>query len=246
MVFETTSLLLTAMSAASVPTWLYYTERLNTKKIKLQYRIRIAQTLGHAAALRDHETGAHNFRVAYIAACFGEDLGLDRATLQNLMKGAFLHDIGKIGIKDSILLKNGALNEEEWQEMQLHPRLGKELLENMPWFKKAEAIIMYHHEKYDGTGYPQKLKAEEIPFLARIFAIIDVFDALLNTRPYKKAFSLEETLKILKDGASTHFDPELLEKFLLNAPKYAQDVKSKKDIELQSMLEIKRIKIFGI
>jgi len=234
------------MIIISIFAWLFYVQRLNTKKSELQYRIRIAQTLGHAASLRDHETGAHNFRVTYISACFGEDLGLDKATLQTLMKGAFLHDVGKIGIKDSILLKDGALNNQEWKEMKLHPIYGKELLVNMPWFKTAIDIVMYHHEKYNGTGYPKKLKAEEIPFLARIFAIIDVFDALLNARPYKKAFSLEKTLKILKDGASTHFDPELLNKFLLNAPKYAQDIANKTDKELQSMLEMKRKKIFGI
>jgi len=246
MVFETTSLLVTAISAASIPTWLYNTQRLNTEKMELRYRILIAQTLGHAATLRDHETGAHNFRVTYIAACFGEDLGLDKATLRTLMKGAFLHDVGKIGIKDSVLLKNDALDEEEWKEMKLHPIYGKELLVNMPWFKEAEAVVMYHHERYDGTGYPKKLKAEEIPFLARIFAIIDVFDALLNTRPYKKAFSLEETFQILQDGSSTHFDPELLKKFLFHAKRYAQDIANKTDKELQSMLEMKRKKIFGI
>jgi len=245
MISETTCLLL-AISAVSVAAWLYYAQRLDKKKIELQYKILIAQTLGHSATLRDHETGAHNFRVTYIAACFGEDLGLDKATLQTLMKGAFLHDVGKIGIKDSILLKNGALDEQEWKEMQLHPIYGKELLVDMPWFKEAAAVVMYHHEKYDGTGYPKKLKAEEIPFVARIFAIIDVFDALLNARPYKKAYSLEETLTILQDGASTHFDPKLLKKFLLNAPKYTQDIANKTDKELQSMLEMKRKKIFGI
>jgi len=246
MVFETTSLVLTTISAASIPTWLYYTERLDKKKIELQYRIRIAQTLGHAAAIRDHKTGEHNLRVTYIAACFGEDLGLDKTMLRTLMKGAFLHDIGKIGIKDSILLKDCALSEEERKEMQNHPILGKNLLTNIPWFKEAEEVIMYHHEKYDGTGYPHKLKAKEIPLVARIFSIIDVFDALLNDRPYKKAFSLEKTLSILEGSSSTHFDPELLEKFLLNAPKYSQDIANKTEKELQSMLEMKRKKIFGI
>ena len=245
MISETTCLLLTS-SIVSISAWLYYAQRLDKKKIELHYKILIAQTLGHAAALRDHETGAHNFRVTYIAACFGEDLGLDRGTLQTLMKGAFLHDIGKIGIKDSILLKNGALDEKEYKEMQLHPILGKELLENMSWFEGAEAVVMHHHERYDGTGYPGKLKADEIPLVARIFTIIDVFDALLNVRPYKQALSLEETLQILKDGASTHFDPKLLKIFLLNAPKYTQDISNKTEKELQSMLEMKRKKIFGI
>lgn len=245
MIFETTSLLL-VISGAAIPAWLYHAERLDKKKMELQYKILIAQTLGHAATLRDHETGEHNLRVTYIAGCFGEDLGLDIATLRTLMKGAFLHDVGKIGIKDSILLENDVLDEQQRKEMQLHPISGKDLLINMPWFEEAAAVVMYHHEKYDGTGYPDKLKGKEIPFVARIFAIIDVFDALLSERPYKKALSLEETLKILHDGSSSHFDPEILERFLVNAPKYTQDVANKTEKELQSMLEIKRKKIFGI
>jgi len=246
MVFETTSLLLLGLAGASIPAWLYHTERLDKKRLELQYKIHIAQTLGKAATLRDHETGEHNFRVTYISYCFGKDLGLDIKTLRTLMKGAFLHDIGKIGIKDSILLKNAPLDEQQRQEMELHTILGEELLVDMPWFKEAVAVVMYHHERYDGTGYPKKLKGEDIPLVARIFAIVDVFDALMNARPYKKAFSLEETLKILKNGSSTHFDPKLLEKFLLNAPKYAQDVTNKTEKELQAMLEMKRKKIFGI
>jgi len=241
MIFETISL-----SLAFVFMYLYYTQRLDNKKTKLHYRVLIAQTLGHAATLRDHETGAHNFRVAYIASCFGEDLGLNKATLQNLMKGAFLHDIGKIGIKDSILLKNGPLDKQQRKEMEFHTILGEELLVDMPWFKEAVAVVLYYHERYDGTGYPKKLKGKNIPYIARIFAIIDVFDALMNVRPYKKAFSLEETLKILQEGLGTHFDPQLLEKFLLNVAKYTQDITNKTDKELKTMLEMKRKKIFGI
>jgi len=245
MVFDTSCLLL-VIGMASISIFLYYVQRLDKKKIELQYKVRIAQTLGQAATLRDHETGKHNFRVAYIAGCFGETLGLDRTTLQTLMKGAFLHDVGKIGIKDSILLKNGPLNEQEWKEIQLHTIYGKELLSDVPWFKDAIDVVLYHHERYDGTGYPAKLKGEEIPLVARIFAIIDVFDALLNDRSYKKAFSKEETFKILQSHSSSHFDPKLLEKFLQNAPKYIQDVSNKTEEELKLMLEMKRKKVFGI
>jgi len=245
MILEIAGTLLT-IGAVAVPSWLYHNERINKNKIELQYRIHIAQVLGHAATLRDYETGEHNFRVTYIASCFGEDLGLDNITLQHLMKGAFLHDVGKIGIKDSILLKNGPLDAQEREEMQFHPILGEELLVNMPWFKNAVEVVKYHHEKYDGSGFPEKLKGKDIPYLARIFAIIDVFDALMHARPYKKAFSLEETLKILKDGSSTHFDPELLETFLLNVQKYHKDIANKTEKELQAMLETKRKKVFGI
>lgn len=241
MIFEIITLVLAIIFA-----WLYYKERLDKQKTKLHYRILIAQTLGHAASLRDHETGEHNFRVAYIAYCFGEDLGLSKEILQTLMKGAFLHDIGKIGIKDSILLKNGSLDKEERKDMELHTILGKKLLVNIPWFQDAEDIVMYHHEKYDGTGYPEKLIGDKIPFVARIFAIIDVYDALINARPYKKVFSLEKTLEILEEGASTHFDPQLLDKFLLNAPKYHKNINNQTEEELKAMLELKRKKIFGI
>lgn len=245
MILETTSLLI-GLSGTSIPAWFYFNERSSKKRLELEYNIRVAQSLGHAASLRDHETGAHNYRVAYMASLFGESIALDSKTLQGLMKGAFLHDVGKIGIPDSILLKNGPLSKEEWETMKLHPTLGKQLLSQMPWFIDAIPVVLHHHEKYDGSGYPDGLSGDSIPLNARIFAIIDVFDALLSLRPYKKALSLDRAIEILQQKASSHFDPELVEKFILHAPQYALDITDKSENELKAMLESRRKKIFGI
>ncbi len=241
---ETT--LLTLLAGAIFPLiWLVRVSFKN-QKMELTYNIKIAQTLGHAAALRDHETGAHNFRVAYMASIIGEALGMKRKDLQALMKGAFLHDVGKIGIADKILLKNGPLNAEEWERMKLHPLLGKDLLKEMPWFHDALDVIVYHHERFDGSGYPDKLKGYKIPLNARIFAIIDVFDALLSSRPYKKSLSYDEAIKIMSEHSGTHFDAKIFEKFLLYAPEFAQITNTHSIAQLQKKLEIRRKKIFGL
>ena len=238
--------LLTLLAGAIFPLlWIAIISYKN-RKMELIYNIKIAQTLGHAAAIRDHETGAHNFRVAYMASIIGEALSMKRKELQALMKGAFLHDVGKIGIADKILLKNGPLDEVEWERMKLHPLLGKELLKEMPWFHDALDIIMYHHERFDGSGYPNQLKGYDIPLNARIFAIIDVFDALLATRPYKKALSYDEAIKIMKKHSGTHFDSEIFEKFLLYAPEFAQITNTHSIAQLRKGLEQRRKKIFGL
>jgi len=216
------------------------------KKMALAYNIKIAQALGHAAAIRDHETGAHNFRVAYMSSIIGEALHLNKKSLQALMKGAFLHDVGKIGIADEILLKNGPLDEEEWVKMKLHPILGKELVEDMPWFDDALDVIVHHHERFDGTGYPDKLKGYKIPLNARIFAIIDVFDALLASRPYKEALSYKTAIEIMKKNNGTHFDPQIFEKFLTFAPDFAEMIAIHTTTQLSGKLKEKRKKIFGL
>ena len=208
--------------------------------------IRIAQALGHAASYRDHETGTHNIRVAYMSSIFGEALHLSQQELQALMKGAFLHDIGKITIQDKILLKNAALTDDEWTIMKTHAILGKKFIEDLPWFEDALDVIVHHHEKFDGSGYPSALKAEEIPLNARIFAIIDVFDALLSPRPYKKAFSYEKALSILEEAKGTHFDPMLLEKFIPLSAALSQTISTNTSSELKTKLEARRKKIFGI
>ena len=216
------------------------------KKMALAYHIKIAQALGHAASLRDHGTGAHNLRVAYMATIIGEALHLKKKALQALMKGAFLHDIGKIGIADAILLKEGPLNEEEWAKMKLHPILGQELVEDMPWFDDALDVIVHHHEKFDGTGYPDKLKGYKIPLNARIFAMIDVFDALLASRPYKKALPYEKAIAIMKENKGTHFDPKLFELFLTFAPDFAEMIATHTTAQLGEKLKERRKKIFGL
>ena len=162
------------------------------------------------------------------------------------MKGAFLHDIGKIGIPDKILLKNDRLNDDEWKQMKLHPILGKELIADMPWFNDALDVVVHHHEKFDGTGYPDNLKGNDIPLNARIFAIIDVFDALISIRPYKNPFSYDEAIKIMKNSSGTHFDPTLLDIFFKFTSIFADIIKNDTMEGVKLKLEKKRKKIFGL
>jgi len=148
----------------------------------------------------------------------GEAVGVDAATIRRLIKGAFLHDVGKIGVRDNILLKLGRLTPEEFEEMKKHVQYGLDIVGACRWLKDSSEVVGCHHEKYDGSGYDGGLRGEEIPLNARLFAIADVFDALTSARPYKQPFSYDETMKTLVQGAGTHFDPELLEVFRHVAP----------------------------
>ncbi len=184
----------------------------------LDANIDTIKTLGSAIAKRDSDTDAHNFRVTVYAVKLAESFGLDDATLRTLIKGAFLHDVGKIGIRDDILLKPGRLDESEFSMMQKHVLHGLDIVRKAVWLQDAAEVVGNHHEKFDGSGYPQGLKGAAIPVSARIFAIVDVYDALTSQRPYKKPFSLEESLQILRQGAGSHFDPELISRFETMAP----------------------------
>jgi len=241
----TTTLVISAASSA-LPTSLWGWELMRRRRVELQYNIRVAQSLGHAATLRDHETGAHNYRVAYLSSLFGEASGLGRAEMRGLMKGAFLHDVGKIGIPDNILLKEGPLDEAELVVMREHPSMGVKLLADMPWFQDAIPVVLHHHERFDGTGYPDALAGEAIPLAARIFSVIDVFDALLASRAYKAAFSLQKTLQTLDDESASHFDPAIINRFLKLAPAFFDLVAGLSEQELRAMLETRRRKMFGI
>ena len=244
MLLETT--LMISIASGIVPSMFWGQEWTRRRSMELEYNIRIAQSLGHAATLRDHETGAHNLRVAYLASLFGEAYGFNKKEIRSLMKGAFLHDVGKIGIPDKILLKQAALDQDEWLVMREHPVMGEKLLANMPWFQDAIPVVLHHHERYDGSGYPAGLAGKTIPVTARIFAVIDVFDALLAARPYKAAFNLPQTLDILEKESGSHFDPEITERFMQLAPDLAEEVAGRTEQELKAMLEIRRRKIFGL
>jgi HD-GYP domain-containing protein (c-di-GMP phosphodiesterase class II) len=184
----------------------------------LDANLEVLQTLGGAIAKRDSDTDAHNYRVTLYAVRLAEAVGIDEGTMQGLIKGAFLHDVGKIGTEDRVLLKPGRLDDEEFTIMRRHVGHGIDIVARSSWLDDAIPVVSCHHEKYDGTGYPQTLKGKEIPMGARIFAIADVFDALTSVRPYKKAFPLKEALEILQEGRGKHFDPELLDRFVLLAP----------------------------
>jgi HD-GYP domain-containing protein (c-di-GMP phosphodiesterase class II) len=169
--------------------------------------------LGSAIAKRDSDTDAHNYRVSLYSARIGEIVGLSPAEMRTLIKGSFLHDVGKIGIPDNILLKPGRLDENEFKFMKTHVNQGIEIAGRSSWLRDSVDVIKYHHEKYSGGGYPDNISGEQIPVTARIFAITDVFDALTSARPYKKPLSFEETMEILEQGRGTHFDPKLLDAF---------------------------------
>jgi response regulator RpfG family c-di-GMP phosphodiesterase len=166
-----------------------------------------------------------------------EAVGLDSGDIQSLIKGAFLHDVGKIGIRDSILLKPDHLTDEEFQVMKTHVRHGREICERSAWLRDAIDVVGHHHEKFDGTGYSEGLDGRAIPVRARIFSIADVFDALTSKRPYKEPFSLEETMEILKKGRAIHFDPALLDPFLEMAPALFEEISGREDEGLRREVE---------
>jgi HD-GYP domain-containing protein (c-di-GMP phosphodiesterase class II) len=169
--------------------------------------------LGSAIAKKDSDTDVHNYRVTIYAARLGEAAGLERRAMCALMKGAFLHDVGKIGIRDAVLLKPGRLDEAEFAEMRMHVDYGLEIVRQSSWLQDAADVVGGHHEKFDGSGYPLGLRGEAIPIGARIFALADVFDALTSRRPYKAPMSYDAALAILEKGRGSHFDPRLLDEF---------------------------------
>jgi len=167
-----------------------------------------------AVELRDQETAGHTERVTALTLRLAEALGVPEEDLDDLRRGAILHDVGKIAIPDSILLKPGPLTEEEWRVMKLHPVYAYEWLSGIPFLKKALDVPYAHHERWDGSGYPRGLKGLEIPLSARIFAVADVYDALTSDRPYRKAWPKEKALAYIREEAGKQFDPEVVEAFL--------------------------------
>jgi len=183
----------------------------------------ISLRLGRASEYRDLETGMHIKRMSRYSALLGRLFGFTPEQEELLLYSAPLHDIGKIGIPDAILLKPGKLSVQEFEIMKQHATIGKLMLEGAqeyPVIDKGKTIAYQHHEKYDGTGYPNGTKGEEIDIFARIVAIADVFDALSSKRVYKDPFPLEKTLSIMKEGHGTHFDPKLLNLFLDNIDQF--------------------------
>jgi len=174
--------------------------------------------LGSTIAKRDSDTSAHNYRVTLYAIHLARALGIPNTAMPDLIVGAFLHDIGKIAIPDKILLKPGPLNEEETRIMRTHVEQGLDIIRNSSFLRGAEAIVGGHHERYNGTGYPNLLADRAIPPIARVFAIADVFDALTSRRPYKPAFPLDESLRMMTEDSGKAFDPEYLQTFLLLGP----------------------------
>ena len=169
--------------------------------------------LSRALELRDRETEGHTRRVAKLTTELARRMGFSDAALVQVHQGALLHDIGKMGIPDAILLKPGALLPEEWEIMKQHPLYAYQLLSQVEHLKNAMDIPLYHHEKWDGSGYPYGLKGEHIPFAARLFSIIDVYDALTSDRPYRSAWSVEKTLTYIQSQSVVFFDPAVVPVF---------------------------------
>jgi response regulator RpfG family c-di-GMP phosphodiesterase len=172
------------------------------------------EALGAALDSRDVGTESHSRRVHGYSLALAREHGVPDALLPDLAHGVLLHDIGKIGIPDAILLKPGALTAEEWQVMRTHPEIGKRLIEKIPFLHNAIPVVWCHHEKWDGTGYPRRLKGEEIPVNARIFSVVDAFDAMTFDRPYSKAIPFDAAITEIKRCAGAQFDPRVVESFL--------------------------------
>ncbi len=178
-------------------------------------RQQIIRRLGRAAEFRDNETGNHIIRMSHFCRLIGAAAGLGEKSVEILYNASPMHDVGKIGIPDHILLKQGKLDDEEWAIMRRHPEIGAEIIgqHSDELLQTAWMIALCHHEKWDGSGYPSGLKGEQIPLMARIAALADVFDALTTVRPYKRAWSVEEAVSFIESQAGSHFDPALIEPF---------------------------------
>ncbi len=173
--------------------------------------------LARAGEHKDYDTAMHLQRMSLYCRALAEKIGLSEEEAEVIELASPLHDIGKIGIPDSILLKKGALDDLELKAMRKHPLIGYEILQDSPskYLQKGSEIALAHHERYDGTGYPYELKGNEIPLSARIVAVADVFDALTSVRPYKEAWSIDKALEYMQDESGKHFDPEIVTALLL-------------------------------
>ncbi|NMB20977.1 MAG: HD domain-containing protein [Firmicutes bacterium] len=172
------------------------------------------ESLAKGLELRDYETEGHSRRVVELTLQLARELGVPEDELVTIQRGALLHDIGKIGIADAILLKPGPLTEDEWEIMRRHPKLAYDMLYTIEYLRPSLEIPLYHHEKFDGSGYPFGKKGEEIPLAARMFSVVDVYDALTSDRPYRKAWTKADALKYIEEQSGRHFDPRIVDAFL--------------------------------
>jgi putative nucleotidyltransferase with HDIG domain len=183
------------------------------------------EALVQALDLRDTETQGHSLRVVEFTAEIAIALGINEPELTEIRRGALLHDIGKIGIPDAILRKPAKLTSEEWEVMRMHPELGYQMLAGIRFLDKPRQIVISHQEKFDGTGYPRGLRAENIPLGARIFAVADTFDAMTSTRPYRTGLPYEVARQEIIDWSGRQFDPNVVEAFLRIAPDRWTDIR---------------------
>ncbi len=219
-------------------------EDLKEKKLELETlskelfeaNIGMLEVLGNAIAKRDSDTNEHNYRVTIYAINIAEAVGLTKEGIRSLMKGAFLHDVGKIGISDNILLKPKKLTGAEYKIMKNHVQYGADIIGNYEWLKDAMDVVLNHHEKYDGGGYMKGLKGEDIPVNARIFQIADVFDALTSKRPYKEPFSFNKAVRLVEEKRGRDFDPHMLDVFVTIAKNLYLQISNADDYTLKNTL----------
>jgi len=176
--------------------------------------IRTIEALADAVDKRDPYTLQHSLRVTEYAEKIAKRLNLSLDEIETIVSAARIHDLGKIGVHDEILLKRGLLKDHEWRRMQEHPAIGADIVAQLPLYQAAKDLILHHHERFDGTGYPNGLKGEEISLGARIIAVADAFDAMMSARPYRSAFSYQTTIAKLKAGKGTQFDPVIVDTLL--------------------------------
>lgn len=193
--------------------------------------------LGKLTELRDAETAGHNLRVTVYTLLFAEALGFSPVEIVRAAKGALLHDIGKLTVPDRILHKPGPLTPDERAEMNLHVRYGLDIVSQCHFLFEAKPVVAAHHERYDGKGYPLGLKAEAIPREARLFAVVDVFDALTSARAYKPAYGIEQALAIMAEGCGSHFDPVMFDLFEQLAPTFVAQLPEDKASLTQLLMD---------
>jgi putative nucleotidyltransferase with HDIG domain len=197
------------------------------------------QALVTALDVRDNETAGHSLRVARYSLAIGERLRLKPEQMEQLRQGALLHDIGKIGVPDAVLRKPGRLDAAEWDEMKRHPTIGKAFLEDIHFLRPAVSVVYCHHERFDGTGYPQGLQGDAIPLPARIFAVADALDAITSKRYYKEAVSFREAVAEIEACSGSHFDPTVVKAFLTLPEKAFMRIRQETSL---AGLELERLK----
>ncbi len=205
--------LATIWAVAILSGWLVGREKSVLKQLLNSHRGAV-RALVAALDAREHDTELHSLRVQAYALRIGRELGIPEPQLEILAQGALLHDIGKIGVPDRILLKPGPLDEQDWQIMRQHPEIGQRMLASVPFLDEAIEIVAAHHERYDGSGYPCGLRGDEIPLNARVFAVADAFDAITTGRPYKPPLTVEEAQRRIEQDRGNHFDPSVVDSFL--------------------------------
>jgi HD-GYP domain-containing protein (c-di-GMP phosphodiesterase class II) len=184
-----------------------------TEQLRHSYESTL-QALVTALDFRDNETQGHSTRVVEYAVLVAGQMEIEEPLLTTIRWGSILHDVGKIGIPDDVLLKPGKLNEEEWITMKRHPEMGFRMLQHIAFLKPSLDIIFCHQERFDGTGYPRGLKGEQIPLGARVFAVVDTFDAMTSDRPYRAALSIDVACEEIDRCSGTQFDPDVARAFL--------------------------------